>query len=139
MSSAKTAAILSMGRWVNVWPQYEAVSQHYPVKNFCGCAHVASQRCIQLIVAKLRHMSSQIWVNIGSGDGLLPDSTKPLPEANVDCSSMRSRGIHLTIISYEMLNTFITDMNLEIINCRLLPNIPWASELTLQAMQCLLA
>ena len=24
--------------------------------------------------------TSQIWVNIGSGNGLLPDGTKPLPE-----------------------------------------------------------
>ena len=26
------------------------------------------------------HMVTQIWVNIGSGNGLLPDGTKPLPE-----------------------------------------------------------
>ena len=26
------------------------------------------------------HMVTQIWVNIGSGNGLLPDNTKPLPE-----------------------------------------------------------
>ena len=25
----------------------------------------------------------QIWVNIGSGNGLLPDGTKPLPEPKV--------------------------------------------------------
>ena len=25
-------------------------------------------------------METQIWVNIGQGDGLLPDDTKPLPE-----------------------------------------------------------
>ena len=25
-------------------------------------------------------MAAWIWVNIGSGNGLLPDSTKPLPE-----------------------------------------------------------
>ena len=25
-------------------------------------------------------MATYIWVNIGSGNGLLPDSTKPLPE-----------------------------------------------------------
>ena len=33
-----------------------------------------------LIVALWRHMASWIWVNIGSGNGLLPDGTKPLPE-----------------------------------------------------------
>ena len=25
-------------------------------------------------------MATQIWVNIGTGNGLLPDDTKPLPE-----------------------------------------------------------
>ena len=25
-------------------------------------------------------MATKIWVNIGSGNGLLPDGTKPLPE-----------------------------------------------------------
>ena len=33
-----------------------------------------------LILAKCRHMAKEIWVNIGSGNGLLPDGTKPLPE-----------------------------------------------------------
>ena len=26
-------------------------------------------------------MAAEIWVNIGSGNGLLPDGTKPLPES----------------------------------------------------------
>ena len=26
------------------------------------------------------HMETHIWANIGSGNGLLPESTKPLPE-----------------------------------------------------------
>ena len=34
----------------------------------------------QLIVAKWRHMATEVWVNIGSGNGLMPDGTKPLPE-----------------------------------------------------------
>ena len=33
----------------------------------------------QLIVAQRCHMATQISVNIGSGNGLLPDNTKPLP------------------------------------------------------------
>ena len=27
-----------------------------------------------------RHMATEIWVNFSSGNGLLPDGTKPLPE-----------------------------------------------------------
>ena len=34
----------------------------------------------ELIVAWWCHMATEVWVNIGSGNGLLPDSTKPLPE-----------------------------------------------------------
>ena len=26
------------------------------------------------------YMATEIWVNIGSGNGLVPDGTKPLPE-----------------------------------------------------------
>ena len=29
---------------------------------------------------KWGHMATEIWVNIGSGNGLLPDGTEPLPD-----------------------------------------------------------
>ena len=35
---------------------------------------------LKFIVAWWRHMVKWIWVHLGSGNGLLPDSTKPLPE-----------------------------------------------------------
>ena len=35
---------------------------------------------ITLILAKWHYMVTEIWVNIGSGNGLLPYGTKPLPE-----------------------------------------------------------
>ena len=28
----------------------------------------------------ITYMATEIWINIGSGNGLLPDDTKPLPE-----------------------------------------------------------
>ena len=34
----------------------------------------------QLTVAYWRHMATQMWVNTGSGNGLVPDGTEPLPE-----------------------------------------------------------
>ena len=34
-------------------------------------------------VAEWCHMATRICVNIGSGNGLLPDGTKPLPEPNL--------------------------------------------------------
>ena len=39
----------------------------------------------QHIVASWRHMMTEIWVNIGLGNGLLPDDTKPLAEAMLNC------------------------------------------------------
>ena len=61
-------------------------------------------------------MSTEIWVNIGPGNGLLPDGTKPLvpepmlnigsgnglvPSGNkpVDWSSVKSSDIHIGTIS----------------------------------------
>ena len=47
-----------------------------------------------------------IWrqrLNIGSGNGMLPDGTKPLPEPmNVDLSSVRLSDIHLWAILQEI-------------------------------------
>ena len=31
-------------------------------------------------MAQWRHIATNIWVNIGSGNGLFPGGTKPLPE-----------------------------------------------------------
>ena len=33
------------------------------------------------IVAQWRHMATFIWINVGSGNSLLPDGAKPLPES----------------------------------------------------------
>ena len=38
------------------------------------------QQVLNLIVTWWCHMATKIWINIGSGNGLLPDGTKPLPE-----------------------------------------------------------
>ena len=35
---------------------------------------------LRLPTAERGYMATEIWVNIGSGNGLLPDGTKPLPE-----------------------------------------------------------
>ena len=46
---------------------------------------------------------TQIWVNIDSGNGLLPDSTRPLPENNIDFSSKLFCGIHQSTVSQKVL------------------------------------
>ena len=55
-------------------------------------------------------MATKIWVNIGSGNGLLPDGTKPLPEPSnvVDFPSVKSSDIHIREISQEMPQPSIT-------------------------------
>ena len=47
-------------------------------------------------------MVTKIWVNIGSGNDLLPDGTKPLSEL-IDFSSMEICGINLRTVSHELL------------------------------------
>ena len=42
--------------------------------------HEVKMSCYKIQPAKTLHLVTQIWVNIGSGNGLLPDSTKPLSE-----------------------------------------------------------
>ena len=57
-------------------------------------------------------MVTLIWVNIGSANGLLPDSTKPW--TNVDLSSVRSSGIHLRAILQEILQPSVTEISWKI-------------------------
>ena len=61
------------------------------------------------------HMATEIWVNTGSGNGLLPDGTKPLPEPMLtDWSSVKSSDIHIRAISEEMPQPSITKICLKI-------------------------
>ena len=50
-----------------VWP----VRCHYNIVEYKTILNTAMKWC---------HMATEIWVNIGSGNGLLPDGIKPLPE-----------------------------------------------------------
>ena len=61
-------------------------------------------------------MATEIWVNIGLGNGLLPDGTKPLPEPMLidHDSSVKSNDIHIRAISQEMPQTSVTEILLEI-------------------------
>ena len=62
----------------------------------------SSLQSYQLMVAYRRHMAPQNWANIGSGDGLLPDGIKPLPEPILYLSSMRFCDMQLRAISLEV-------------------------------------
>ena len=73
-------------------------------------------------------MASHILVNIGSGNGLLPDGTKPT-WTNIDLSSVRASGIHLRAISQEIPQPPITKISLKIIYVKFHSNLPGANEL----------
>ena len=53
------------------------------------------------------------WVNIGSGNGLLPDGTKPLPEPTLIDNSVRSSDIPLRAISQQVSQPSITVIGLK--------------------------
>ena len=53
-------------------------------------------------------------VNIGSGNGLVPDSTKPLPEPILTYRLLRSSHIHLRPISLEVLHPSVAKISLRI-------------------------
>ena len=59
----------SLWRHCNGWRMYESPG----LNSYCAISGIKYLRC-------RRHMATENWVNIGSGNGLLPDGTKPLPE-----------------------------------------------------------
>ena len=81
-----------------------------------------------------RNMATWNWVNIGSGNGLLPDGTKPLPEP-VDLSLVRSIDINLMAISPKIPSRSITKITLKTIYPQFYLNFPGANELFY--LQCL--
>ena len=59
-------------------------------------------------------METEIWVNIGSGNDLLPDGTKPLPDPMLTFHNLKSSDIHIKEISKEMSQPLITKICLKI-------------------------
>ena len=51
---------------------------------------------------KWHHMATEIWVNIGSGNGLLPDGTKPLPEPMLTNHQWSPVSFNIKAISLDM-------------------------------------
>ena len=76
-------------------------------------------------------MAARNYVNIGSGNGLLPDGTKPLPEPILTYKSpIRYSDIHLIAILQAIPQPSITRISLEIVNLKFHSNLPGANELT---------
>ena len=77
-------------------------------------------------------MATEIWVNIDSGNGLLPDSSKPLPEPMSTDHQLKSSDIHIRAISEGMSQPSITNVNLKITCLKFHSNLPGANELILE-------
>ena len=77
-------------------------------------------------------MAREIWVNIGSGNGLLPDGTKPLPEPMLT-DHVKSSDIDIKVISQEMPQPSITKICLKITYLKFLqiPRGQWVNSLGL--------
>ena len=63
-------------------------------------------------------MATEIWVNIGSGNGLLPDGTKPLPEPVLTYHQSGPVAFTWGQFHMKLLNIFNLDTSLKIINLR---------------------
>ena len=75
-------------------------------------------------------MATDIGVNIGSGNGLLPDGTKPLPEPVLtDHQQSPGSDILIRAISQEMPQTSISKVHLKITYLKFHSNFPGANEL----------
>ena len=73
-------------------------------------------------------MAREIWVNIGSGNGLLPDGTKPLPEPMLT-DHQWSPVIFILGQFQEMTQPSITKIRLKITYLKFHSNIPGVNEL----------
>ena len=72
-----------------------------------------------------------LWVHIGSGNGLFPDSTKPSAEQmfSIDLSSVRSNDIHIWAVSHEIPQPLITKISLKITYVKFHSYLPGANDL----------
>ena len=67
-------------------------------------------------------------VNIGSGYGLLPDGTKPLPEPMLTDHQWSPSDIHIRAISLEVPQPSVTEICLKIMYLNFHSNFPGANE-----------
>ena len=76
-------------------------------------------------------MGTYLWINIDSGNGLLPDGTKPLPEPMSTYHQWGSVArTRLRPISQEMLKISIRKMNSKNTLMTLFSHLSWAKGLS---------
>ena len=91
------------------------------------------------ILTHCGHKATRNWVNVGSGNGLvpscsgnglLPDGTKLITWTNVDLSSVRSCGIHRRALSWEDLKIPVSKTRVKITFLESHSDLPGANELS---------
>ena len=63
-----------------------------------------------------------VWINIGSGDDLLPEGTKPFPECRLIINVFS--GIQITAIFQEVLVLTFCKVDVKSALLKLLPQLP---------------
>ena len=81
-------------------------------------------------------METEIWVNIGSANDLLPDGTKPLPEPMLTDHQWSPSDIRIMAISQEKPQPSIAKISLKITYLNFHWNFPGANELTFISNIC---
>ena len=74
-------------------------------------------------------MATKIWVNIDSGNGLLPDSTKPLPEPMMTYHKYGPVTLIWGQFHKNYLKPLTTKISLKITHLKFTLNLPGANEL----------
>ena len=77
-------------------------------------------------------MVTEIGVNIGSGNGLLHDGTKPFPEPMLTYHKYGPVTIHMKAVSQEIPQPLITKVSLKTTHLKFTLNLPGANELNKQ-------
>ena len=103
--------------------------------NWCFVKAIQFKRVINSLLPRCRHVATYIWVNIGSGNGLLPAGTKPLPLTNGYFSLVRFSSIHPRAISQLSAQANVLSItSLKIIIVKIIPTIArgqWVNNLRL--------
>ena len=87
LTPKKTSTLASLPLWGYPPGGYPAVAGKFPLTKFSN-AGSASMSCWEVLytceliinVVQWRHMATKVWVITRSGNDLLADSTKPLPQ-----------------------------------------------------------
>ena len=103
-----------------------------PITGIRGCSwrYQCFRWSFKLTWAYWRHMVTQIWLNFGSGNGLLPDGVKPIYLNQCGLIISKVWWIRLRAISQEILESSITRTNSKITGLKLYSNLPTANVLT---------